>query len=557
MTRNTQNLPVLVVGAGPIGLMTALGLSTYELPFAVFEEDDSFSSDTKAGTILTRTLEIFRRYGVADAVLARSLRIDEIGSIDRESNTARHPIHTRLMRDETRYPFVVNLPQHHLEPVLAQALQARAPGTVHTRHRLTGFTQHADHVEAEFDTPDGPRKVKGSYLLACDGGRSTVRDKLGIEVEGMTLDVRYMLVDLKVDLDVENARDYPYLAYFSDPQEWMILVRQPHCWRFLFPLPLDQEEASEAELLAKVRRFIGEAKDVEMLGKVIYRVHHRVADTWQLDRVLLMGDAAHLITPMWALGMNTGALDAHALPWRLAWVLRGWAPPALLQQYEREQRPIAVNGSGQLAEAARIAMSQANEAGDGPAAGDWGNACTRMLLGVQLDLSGQGGGNMTRNDSAPPPLCAGDRMPDWELHGAEGRALRAHELADGCFAALYFTDVRRRPRLPAADSPALRHYVVSRWDAPFDSGLRERALLDIGDALRTRLGHDGDVLVLMRPDDHIAAIVPLDTASPEQAAALYERAVGAPPPAATHAPASTGSDATAAPRSQPLTGCPA
>src|SRR5262245_38929644 len=174
---------------------------------------------------------------------------------------------------------------------------------------------------------------------------------------------------------------YIYLAYFSDAREWMILVRHPHCWRFLFPLPFGQDEPSrvvagicdieidleidqrildrqrlavdrDAELLTdmlvtnaarfgtekaqeplhrvhelrdKVLSFIGEVKKVRVIGKVTYQVHHRVANQWRRERAFLMGDAAHLITPMWALGINTGLLDCSNLCWRLAWYLRGWA----------------------------------------------------------------------------------------------------------------------------------------------------------------------------------------------------------------------------------------
>jgi 3-(3-hydroxy-phenyl)propionate hydroxylase len=120
--------------------------------------------------------------------------------------------------------------------------------------------QNDEGVVARFDTGEGIREVEGAYLIACDGGRSTVRTQLGIEVGGISLDVRYMLVDIKVDLDFADPRDYPYLAYFTDPSEWMILVRQPHCWRFLFPLAPEANDLSRAELELKVRHFIGEVE---------------------------------------------------------------------------------------------------------------------------------------------------------------------------------------------------------------------------------------------------------------------------------------------------------
>src|SRR5215471_16684994 len=157
--------PIIVVGAGPVGLTTALGLDFYGLPFQLFEDDAELSRDTKAGTILTRTLEAFRRYGVADQVLAKALRVDEIGDVERATNTARPSVQTALLSDDTRYPFVINMPQHHLEPILREAIDARAPGALHLQHRLTSFRQHDGGVIASFETPAGTRDIEGSYLL--------------------------------------------------------------------------------------------------------------------------------------------------------------------------------------------------------------------------------------------------------------------------------------------------------------------------------------------------------------------------------------------------------
>src|ERR1700744_3389236 len=167
--------PVIVVGGGPVGLTTALGLGFYRLPFQLFEEDEGLSSDTKAGTILTRTIEAFRRYSVADQVLSKALRIDEIGDVERAANAARPSVSIDLLAEETRYPFVINLPQHHLEPILHRQLDEKYPGSVYLRHRLKSFRQNDDGVIVTFDTPQGEREVEGSYLLACDGGRSTIR----------------------------------------------------------------------------------------------------------------------------------------------------------------------------------------------------------------------------------------------------------------------------------------------------------------------------------------------------------------------------------------------
>ena len=486
---NMTNLPVAVIGAGPIGLITALGLVSHGVPVVVFEAGDDLSGDTKAGTVLTRTLEVLDRYGALGPVLEASLRIDEIGELDRATGKSTGSVLTSALAGETRFPFVINVPQHELEPVLASVLEERAPGALRMGHRLVDFVQHSDHVILRFD---GRPDFTAAYVLGCDGGRSTVRERLGVEVTGHTLEQRYTLVDLVCDLDVGNPRDYPYLAYFGDREEWMVLVRQPHCWRFVFPLAAGRPAPTSDELRDKAHHFIGEVDELKVLGSNVYTVHHRVASSWRRGRVFLMGDAAHLITPMWALGLNTGVLDASNLPWRLAWVYRGWAAEALLEGYEAEQAPVAVHGSGALAEAARAVMDRRLDSVAG-----WRDAMTRTLLGVRL------GDDWSLTHASPGQLRVGDRVPDLRVFGPRG-PVHLHELCRDSFVGLHLTDARRRP--PFAGDPAgLRQVVVSRWDAPHDSGLRDRAYFDPGDTVRARFG---DVAVLLRPDGHVAHVEP-------------------------------------------------
>src|SRR3954451_8998555 len=148
---DTAGLPVGIVGAGPIGLMTALGLARYGVDVVVFEEDDRLSLDTKAGTILTRTLEVLHRYESLTEVLRASLRIDEIGDIDRETNQRSKSVLTGALTEDTRFPFVINIPQHELEPVLEATLDRKAPGALKLSHKVVGFEQHDDRVTVEVE----------------------------------------------------------------------------------------------------------------------------------------------------------------------------------------------------------------------------------------------------------------------------------------------------------------------------------------------------------------------------------------------------------------------
>jgi 3-(3-hydroxy-phenyl)propionate hydroxylase len=150
----------------------------------------------------------------------------------------------------------------------------------------------------------------------------------------------------------------------------------------------------------------------------------------------------------------------------------------------------------------------------------WANAATRTMLGVRLGVDDAGDWSMVKTDRGA--FRVGDRIPDAILHGADGRPVRLHDLIDDSFVALYFTDVRRRPKIPA-NGPGLKHFVVSQRDAPLDGGLRERSLFDVGDRFRQLMGCPGDTFVLVRPDDHIAAIAPMRGASAQD---LYRQMVG-------------------------------
>ncbi|CAN5380692.1 hypothetical protein BH09ACT1_BH09ACT1_24770 [soil metagenome] len=529
---NQSGLPIVVIGAGPVGLTAALGLAHHGLDVQVFEEDSDLSLDTKAGTLLARTVEIFDRYGAAADVLAASLRIDEIGEIDRQTNAHRDGVLTATLTEDTRHPYALNIPQHHLEPVLRGVLERAAPGALQMQHTLLSLTQHEDHVELLLRTPEGEKTVNASYVVACDGGRSTVRRQLGIAVLGETLEERFMLVDLIVDLDTANPRDYPYLSYFGDPTEWMIVVRLPHCWRLLYPLPAGDPEPTNDELLAKARRFIGDVTDIELIGTNIYSVHHRVAERMSDGRVFLLGDAAHLITPMWALGLNSGVLDASNLPWRLAWVLRGWAEPSLLDGYGREQGPLARDGAARMAEAARKNMARTGDEVELMKGGRWGVAATRNLLAVSLDVNGTGDWGMIAVGDEPPTVKVGDRAPDLPLHAPRG-PVALHSLVADSFVALYFCDARRAPNIPETEYAGLTRYVVSRWDAPLDAKLgggrlRDSALFDPGSRVEKRFGVAPNHVVLIRPDGHIAAILPFDprSAGTDEAGEKYTSIIG-------------------------------
>jgi 3-(3-hydroxy-phenyl)propionate hydroxylase len=513
------NAPVVIVGAGPVGLTAALGLAHHGVPFLLLEEDDELSRGAKAGTVLTRTIEVWHRFGVAGSVLPAALRLDEIGEVERASGVRRPSVRLDALAEDTRFPFAVNIPQQNVEALLAEAVEKRAPGCLRLAHRVTGFDV-ADRVTVEVSTPDGPRTIEARYVLGCDGGRSAIRSILRMPVTGTTQEERYAAVDLAIGL----PGDYPYLSYFSDPREWVVLVRLPGFWRFVFPLAGGETPATP-ELVARALRFVADVTgtgvaDPVVVGSMVYSVHHRVAERWSHQRrVFLLGDAAHLITPMWALGMNTGVLDASNIVWRLAWVLRGWADESLLDGYEREQRPLAVEGTAQMAAAARRLMTHQDSGPKLPTSA-WALAGTRALLGVRLDVDGTGNWSLLADESMANRLPPGARLPDLALSSPDG-PLRLHDLVRDSFVALHFTDARQPYPLPAG-RPGLAHFAVSRWDAQPGSPLRDRLLLDPGGRAAARLGVPLGTVVLIRPDGHVSGICAGPPAAADQ---MYHTAV--------------------------------
>ena len=231
--------PVALVGAGPVGLVAALYLDRLRVPFVVLEEDAGLSTAAKAGTLTPRSLEIFSQLGVVEDILAEGLRLDVVDFVERRQDRVLMQMPLYELEKETSFPFTLNLPQADYERILHEHASRSALGEVRFEHRVTGLDQDEDGCRLTVETPDGTETIEASYVLACDGGRSAVRRLLGIKHEGKTYPEKFALIDIETNLDDQNGRRPTYLSYIFDPEEWLILVRQPGMWRVLWPIPPD------------------------------------------------------------------------------------------------------------------------------------------------------------------------------------------------------------------------------------------------------------------------------------------------------------------------------
>jgi 3-(3-hydroxy-phenyl)propionate hydroxylase len=252
-----------------------------------------------------------------------------------------------VLSDVTRYPYRLHLEQHRLTPIQLDILRGHQNAEVHFGHRVTGFEQKADSVVVSFESEGIPTRLEASYLVAADGGRSTVRKLLGVEFEGFTWPEQFLVVSTPHDL---SRQGFTMNAYVADPEEWVAVFKMPDAgppglWRLAFPcapgLP-DDALLEPRNVQARMQGFLPNGQAYEIKYQSIYRVHQRVASEWRRGRVLLAGDAAHLNNPLGGFGLNSGIHDAVNLADKLAPVWRGEADEALLDRYVRQRRAATI-----------------------------------------------------------------------------------------------------------------------------------------------------------------------------------------------------------------------
>lgn len=325
---------VLVVGAGPTGLVLALWLTRLGVGVRIIDRAAEPGTTSRALAVQARTLEFYRQLGIADQVVAGGVLVKAVNLWVEGEPVARMSIDA-LGRGLSPYPFALIYPQDAHERLLIERLAALGV-TVERRTELVGFEERADHVRATIALPDGSSEAaEAAFLAGCDGASSTVRETLGIGFPGGTYEGRFFVADVvargraiesEIHVDVEEA-DFAIVF----PLQGAGRVRLVGVVRDDFGDELDYDDVSD--------RAIANLKlDVERVNWFsTYRVHHRVASGFREGRAFLLGDAAHIHSPVGGQGMNTGIGDAVNLAWKLAAVVTGRAPESLLDTYEPER----------------------------------------------------------------------------------------------------------------------------------------------------------------------------------------------------------------------------
>jgi 3-(3-hydroxy-phenyl)propionate hydroxylase len=340
---------VVIIGAGPVGLCLALTLAQQDIPVTVIEalgEDNFLEQVPRAGTNHPATLEMYDRIGLYAKLEPRGIVAPVFHYWDRADNTLIAAFDHVHLKDDTRFPYVL---QCERIKVVEEALKlAKAHPLIDLRlnSTFTSFAQNGAGVTAHFTTPAGEAEsVAGAYLVSAEGARSIVRKDLDIEFEGFTYSDLVLNIEVAYDF---RRHGYAERNYISDPKEWSNLFHwkgPPDRWRVHFPVEPGVDEAAIMRpdaLQARLQGFLPTGKPFDIVGSNLYIVHQRVAKKFRAGRAILAGDAAHVNSPIGAMGMNSGVHDAFNLADKLVAILRGEADEDVLDRYERQRRHVAI-----------------------------------------------------------------------------------------------------------------------------------------------------------------------------------------------------------------------
>jgi 3-(3-hydroxy-phenyl)propionate hydroxylase len=338
----SSEVDVVVVGGGPVGLTVAIDLASQGIRPVLLESKADVSWSSRAICISRRSQEIFERIGVGPAFAAKALPWSRGRTFN--GNELVFRLQMPHSAADRHAPFI-NIQQFHTERFLLDKIQPIDPPSVDVRwgHRVTGITQN-DRVDLEVASPDGTYHLRAKWVVAADGGRSTLREGLGLTLRGSSYEGRYLIADIEVREVPWPVERHVWFNPVSNPGSTVILHIQPDgIWRIDIQLgPNDQpdEALDDAHLIPRLQAqldMMGVRAPWRLVWKSVYRAHALTLDAYRHGRVLFAGDAAHLVPIFGVRGLNSGIDDAHNLSWKLGCVVRGESPEELLDSYTAER----------------------------------------------------------------------------------------------------------------------------------------------------------------------------------------------------------------------------
>ena len=330
-----------MVGAGPVGLTLAARLAQHGIRVTLIEQTPRHMGEgSKAICMQRETLEIWSRIGIGERVASRGVQWQvgrtyygtrELFSVQLPGSSADH------------FPPFVNISQSEVEELLLD--RCRELGVdLRWGHRLEGLTDEGANVRLVLATDSGPAEVVARYVVGTDGAHSTVRDLIGVGFPGHTHGDQFLICDIRAQLRFPSERRFFFDPPWNPGRQVLIHPQPDDTWRIDWQIAPEiniEAERADSRLDRRIRAVVGPTTEYEVAWMTVYRFHQRLAPAFRRGTRFLAGDAAHLYAPFGARGLNSGAADAENLAWKLAMVLHGQAPEALLETYETERRAAA------------------------------------------------------------------------------------------------------------------------------------------------------------------------------------------------------------------------
>jgi len=329
--------PVVIIGAGPIGLVAALDCANRGIPVVVIDDNNTVSVGSRAVCYAKRPLEIWDRLGIAGPMVDKGISW-KVGKVFFKEKLAYQ--FDLLPEEGHKMPAMINLQQYYMEEFMVAACNETDSVDLRWKHKMLELSQHEDHVVLSVETPDGVFEMKADWVIACDGANSHARDLVGGEYPGKFFQDRFLIADVVMKGDFPTERRFWFDPIFHPNQSSLLHKQADDVWRIDFQLgwEADPEQAKKPEnVIPLLKQMLGDDTEFELEWVSVYQFACRRMDTFRYDRVLFAGDSAHQVSPFGARGANTGVQDIDNLAWKLKLVLDGKAPTELIDTYCEER----------------------------------------------------------------------------------------------------------------------------------------------------------------------------------------------------------------------------
>ena len=333
----TPRHPVVVIGAGPVGLAAAIDLAQQGLPVLLLDEDDSVSLGSRGLCWAKRTLEILDRLGCGQAVVDKGVTWNVGRTFFGEREVFQFNLQPEAGHER---PGMVNLQQYYLEEYLVDRASRLANLDLRWKHTLTRVSPQADGVLLDVATADGNFQLQADWLVVADGARSPVRRQLGLDLDGQVFKDRFLIADVVMAADFPAERWFWFDPPFHRHQSVLLHREADKVWRIDFQLGWDadpEEEKKPERVIPRIQAMLGAGREFTLEWVSVYTFQCRRMGQFRHGRVLFAGDAAHQVSPFGARGANSGVQDTDNLAWKLKLVIDGLAPEALLDSYSQER----------------------------------------------------------------------------------------------------------------------------------------------------------------------------------------------------------------------------